>query len=345
MLHAAGGLVLVLAGLGKLRSPKPVSAALKALRLPSSEIAVGLIAGAEIVIGVAGAIAGASWMAWVVAGEWALLALVALLLVRQPQVPCGCFGAAGEPASAVHVLVDLAFAGVAVATALAADVTLTEAADEARGGWFGVTAAAVLLAIAVRRLLVTSIRPEEPALATGPALASTPPAMPAAPPTLDDVVVDPDVIVDSDVIVPAEPEPEPEPPASPAFERVVAGNRPDGTAIEVNLVGGTKQTLLAFLTDTCVTCREFWAAFGDGAIPPGTDVVIVTMGPEDESVELIANLAPSGLPTVMSSQAWDDYGVAAGPYFVLVDPDGSVVTHGPAATVASLDAMLTAAAG
>jgi hypothetical protein len=121
---------------------------------------------------------------------------------------------------------------------------------------------------------------------------------------------------------------------------VLVGVTPDGSPIELDLAGHARPTLLAFLTDTCVTCREFWTAFGEGATPPGIDVVIVTMGPEDESVELITRLAPRGLPTVMSSAAWDDYGVAAGPYFVLVGQDGAVRTHGPASTVASLDALL-----
>ena len=124
--------------------------------------------------------------------------------------------------------------------------------------------------------------------------------------------------------------------------RVLRGVTPDGRPVEIALSGHHRPTLLAFLTDTCVTCRAFWTAFAEGTRPPGVDVVVVTMGPEDESAETIAQLAPRTIPTVMSSDAWDELGVAAGPYFVLLDAAGAVRTHGPASTWASLDTLLGA---
>ncbi len=43
------------------------------------------------------------------------------------------------------------------------------------------------------------------------------------------------------------------------------------------------------------------------------------------------SLAPPAIPTVMSSEAWDDFGVPVAPYFILVDgPTGSVVGEGAA---------------
>ena len=57
--------------------------------------------------------------------------------------------------------------------------------------------------------------------------------------------------------------------------------------------------------------------------------MVVTNGPEAESPAAVADLAPPRLVTLMSSHAWDDYGVPVSPYFVLVDgPTGRVVGEG-----------------
>jgi hypothetical protein len=57
-----------------------------------------------------------------------------------------------------------------------------------------------------------------------------------------------------------------------------------------------------------------------------TRLVLVTKGSEDESPAHIGLLAPKGIPLVMSSQAFTDYGVPGTPYFVMVDGPRGVVT-------------------
>jgi hypothetical protein len=95
----------------------------------------------------------------------------------------------------------------------------------------------------------------------------------------------------------------------------------DETAL-VSVVGAEHDTLLAFLSSGCLTCQGFWDVFATPAelgLPEGTRLVVVTKGPELESESAVRALAPAGVPVVMSTQAWDDYGVPGSPYFVLVD--------------------------
>ena len=57
-----------------------------------------------------------------------------------------------------------------------------------------------------------------------------------------------------------------------------------------------------------------------------TRLVIVTKGSEEESPAHIDLLAPQGIPLVMSTQAFLDYGVPGTPYFVMVDGAAGIVT-------------------
>lgn len=129
----------------------------------------------------------------------------------------------------------------------------------------------------------------------------------------------------------------------------VAGVTPDGAATVAGVVGTDHTTLLAFLSSGCSTCADFWRAFadGEGTRLPGRDtrLVVVTKGPEAESVSAVAGLAPPGVTTLMSSAAYDDYGVPANPYFILVDgPTGAVLGEGAAATWAQVANLLGQAA-
>ncbi len=115
----------------------------------------------------------------------------------------------------------------------------------------------------------------------------------------------------------------------------LSGRTPAGGAVHLAVTGVRHHTLLAFLSSGCLTCREFWDAFATGAADdlPGVDtrLVAVTKGPDDESESTVRSLAPPTIPTVMSSEAWDDFGVPVAPYFILVDgPTGSVVGEGAA---------------
>jgi hypothetical protein len=115
----------------------------------------------------------------------------------------------------------------------------------------------------------------------------------------------------------------------------LAGRTPGGGAVHLAVTNVNHHTLLAFLSSGCLTCREFWDEFAAGGADdlPGTDtrLVAVTKGPDEESESTVRALAPGSVPTVMSSAAWEDFGVPVAPYFILVDgPTGSVVGEGAA---------------
>ena len=116
----------------------------------------------------------------------------------------------------------------------------------------------------------------------------------------------------------------------------LVGTLPRGGTARVAVVGVDHPSLLAFLSTGCGTCGTFWDALREGVtvLPdPATRVVVITNGPEAESPAAVADLAPPGIVTVMSDQAWDDYGVPVSPFFALVDgPTGRVVGEGSGTT-------------
>jgi hypothetical protein len=125
----------------------------------------------------------------------------------------------------------------------------------------------------------------------------------------------------------------------------VVGVTPKGSAVHVGVAGANRLTLLAFLSSGCMSCDGFWHAFGAGRVPTfGGDtaprLVVVTKGPEDEHVHAVATRAPEGAATVMSSAAWQDYGVPASPYFVLVHGELGVLGEGSAASYEQLAGLL-----
>ena len=127
------------------------------------------------------------------------------------------------------------------------------------------------------------------------------------------------------------------------------GVTPSGDAVAVAVGTSPGLTLVAFLSSGCLTCEEFWRAFGrrEHRRPGGLDarVVIATHGPDQESPARVADLAPAEVTTVMSSEAYDDYGVPISPYFVLVEgPDQRIVGEGAAASWVQLDGLLAKAA-
>lgn len=126
------------------------------------------------------------------------------------------------------------------------------------------------------------------------------------------------------------------------------GVTPQGDAAAISVRGGRGLTLLAFLTSGCASCLDFWEAFrepaGRAVGGPGTNLVVLTKGPDAESPASVANLAHPELVTLMSSEAFDDYSVPIAPYFVLVDSAaGNVVGEGAAASFDQLSSLLTKA--
>lgn len=141
-----------------------------------------------------------------------------------------------------------------------------------------------------------------------------------------------------------------EPSASSALGRLsdIDGLDPQGGAVRVGLSRAKGTTLLAFLSTGCTTCQDFWRAFATEEIQavPGDDtrVVVVTRGPEEESPAAVAELAPAGVTTVMSTAAWDAYDVPVSPYFLLVDGAHGVVGEGASASWSQVVDLLAKAA-
>ena len=121
--------------------------------------------------------------------------------------------------------------------------------------------------------------------------------------------------------------------ASPAYD--IAGATVAGDAVKVALSGVSGNTLLAFLSSGCLPCRKLWHGLSDGhlRLPGGARLVVVTKDRTEESPTKLRELAPSDVMLVMSSAAWDDYGVKGSPYFIYVDgPTGEVHSEGTATT-------------
>lgn len=123
----------------------------------------------------------------------------------------------------------------------------------------------------------------------------------------------------------------------------VGGRTPGGDSISVATGGSRGMVLLAFLSSGCTTCRPFWSELGAGAPMPADDVrpLIITKGPDEESPSAIRELAPAGVTTIMSSEAWDDFRIPVSPYFVLVDAAaGAVLGEGAAGSWAHVHDLL-----
>ena len=74
----------------------------------------------EVTVAIVGAVFG-SFGALLVALVYTGLALIAFrLATRAPATPCGCLGAADAPASAAHVIVNVACVGAAICAAFGA---------------------------------------------------------------------------------------------------------------------------------------------------------------------------------------------------------------------------------
>jgi hypothetical protein len=109
----------------------------------------------------------------------------------------------------------------------------------------------------------------------------------------------------------------------------------DGDAMKLAVSGTDQSTLLLFLSSGCLTCRAFWDALADRStlgLDPSIRAVAVTKGPEEESLAAITALAPAEVQTILTTAAWDDYGVPVAPYAILVDQTGRVIGEGAAAT-------------
>ena len=121
--------------------------------------------------------------------------------------------------------------------------------------------------------------------------------------------------------------------ATPAVD--VMGTTPDGDPVKVAVAGMRENTLLAFLSTGCLPCASLWKGLSPPnhpILPDRTRLILLTKDRSHESISKLRELAPQGVPVVMSSAAWDDYGVKGSPYFIYVEgPSGQVHSEGAAA--------------
>jgi hypothetical protein len=107
---AAACVVLVFAGVSKIRRPAGTRPALAALGLPASPAAVRTLGMVEATAAGSGLAAGGA-AAIAVGVVYGALAVVAWrLFVRSPGTGCGCMGASETPVAATHIVVNVAAA-------------------------------------------------------------------------------------------------------------------------------------------------------------------------------------------------------------------------------------------
>jgi hypothetical protein len=112
----------------------------------------------------------------------------------------------------------------------------------------------------------------------------------------------------------------------------IAGPTLDGAQVAIS--PAKTDTLVAFLSSGCMTCKTFWDGLQPARrepLPGDARLVVVVKDRDKESPSRLRDLAPPDLPVVMSSQAWDDYGVTMSPYFLFVGgSSGTVRSEGAA---------------
>jgi hypothetical protein len=124
----------------------------------------------------------------------------------------------------------------------------------------------------------------------------------------------------------------------------VQGVVPSGEPVSYEI--GEGWSVLVFLSTACDGCHELWSALANpigSPLPEGVRTVLVTHAPSVESPAEAARL--SGAATlVMSDEAWTDYEVHSGPFFVVVDgATGRVASEGVAWSAAQIAAAVVAA--
>jgi hypothetical protein len=122
----------------------------------------------------------------------------------------------------------------------------------------------------------------------------------------------------------------------------ISGPTLDGA--EVAISPAKTDTLVAFLSSGCLTCKTFWDGLESSRrepLPGNARLVVVVKDPDKESPSRLRDLAPGDLPVVMSSKAWEDYGVTMSPYFLFVGAaSGTVRSEGAASSWEQVRSLL-----
>lgn len=130
---AIAAVLLAIGGAAKAVRPRDTAQALSAVgvRFPRffpGRVVVRVGGAIEAVIGVAALLVAGPVLCALVALSYLLFAgfVVVALRTGAPISSCGCFGKVDTPPSVVHVVIDLAFVGVAAAAAFTGDVALPD---------------------------------------------------------------------------------------------------------------------------------------------------------------------------------------------------------------------------
>jgi hypothetical protein len=130
---AIAAVLLAVGGAAKAVRPRDTAQALSAVgikfpRVFPGRVAVRIGGAIEAVIGVAALLVGGPVLCALVAVSYVAFAgfVVVALRTGAPISSCGCFGKVDTPPSIVHVVLDVAFAGVSAAAAFTGDVALPD---------------------------------------------------------------------------------------------------------------------------------------------------------------------------------------------------------------------------
>lgn len=104
----------------------------------------------------------------------------------------------------------------------------------------------------------------------------------------------------------------------------LSGTLLDGSTAAIAVVGTEHDTVLAFLSSTCLSCEPFWDTFrGAHALPDRTRLTVVVQ--DGDSEKRLRKLAGGDLLVVRSDQAWTSYDVPGSPHFVHVQGGSGMV--------------------
>jgi hypothetical protein len=113
----------------------------------------------------------------------------------------------------------------------------------------------------------------------------------------------------------------------------IEGSTLDGGAIVIS--PDAIDTLVAFLSSGCLTCRAFWDGMRSGQhepLPGDARLVVVVKDRDLESPSRLRELAPTDVPVVLSSATWAAYDVPTSPYFLFVSAASRTVRSEGAAS-------------
>jgi hypothetical protein len=132
-LHSAAALLLLVAGAAKIARPAPTTELLSTLGLPERREVTLAIGGLESAVGLGALVIGGPAVAAATGSLYLGFVLVVWRAMAAGAESCGCFGRVDAPPSWVHVVGNVALAGVSAA-AVAGDTPVEVMGRQPAGG-------------------------------------------------------------------------------------------------------------------------------------------------------------------------------------------------------------------